>query len=185
MSSTSSLSEQNAVWPKDRNEVIATPVIYHDRIYIGNGQDPEHGEGVGHFYVIDPTKRGDITQTGKIWHADIRRTIATASVYNDLVFVTDFSGFLHCFDTSTGKEYWTHDLASAVWGSPMIIDGKIYVGNQDGDVYIMQASKEKKELARINMGNGVTATVVPAHGTLFLDTQSDLYALSNNATASR
>ena len=67
----------------------------------------------------------------------------------------------------------------------MIIDGKIYVGNEDGDVYIMQASKEKKELARINMGNGVTATVVPAHGTLFLDTQSDLYALSNNATALR
>ena len=179
------LNPKSAVWPKDRNEVIATPVIYHDRIYIGNGQDPEHGEGVGHFYVIDPTRRGDITQTGKIWHADIRRTIATASVYNDLVFVTDFSGFLHCFDTNTGKEYWTHDLSAAVWGSPMIIDGKIYVGNEDGDVYIMQASKEKKELARINMGNGVTATVVPAHGTLFLDTQSDLYALSTNATASR
>ena len=35
------------------------------RVYIANGQDPEHGEGVGHFYAIDATKRGDITTTGR------------------------------------------------------------------------------------------------------------------------
>ena len=44
--------------------MIATPVIYDNKVYIGNGQDPEHGEGVGHFYCIDATKRGDITKTG-------------------------------------------------------------------------------------------------------------------------
>ena len=52
---------KDSVWPRTRNEVIATPVIYKDRVYIGNGQDPEHGEGVGHFYAIDANKRGDIT----------------------------------------------------------------------------------------------------------------------------
>ena len=55
---------KDSVWPRTRNEVIATPVIYEDRVYIANGQDPEHGEGVGHFYAIDATKRGDITKTG-------------------------------------------------------------------------------------------------------------------------
>jgi outer membrane protein assembly factor BamB len=179
------LNPKQAVWPKDRNEVIATPVIYHDRVYIGNGQDPEHGEGVGHFYAIDATKRGDITQTGRVFHADIRRTIATAAVVDDLVYVSDFSGFLHCFDANTGKEYWTHDLLSSVWASPLVVDGKIYVGNEDGDVYIMQTGKEKKELARINMRGGVTATMVPAHGTLFLNTNTELFALSNRAAASR
>ena len=65
---------KDAVWPRTRNELIATPVIYKERVYIGNGQDPEHGEGVGHFYAIDATKRGDITQTGRLWHFDkIRR----------------------------------------------------------------------------------------------------------------
>ena len=55
---------KDSVWPKTRNEVIATPVVYDGLVYIGNGQDPEHGEGVGHFYAIDPSKRGDITQSG-------------------------------------------------------------------------------------------------------------------------
>ena len=55
---------KDSVWPKTRNEVIGTPVIFEDKVYIANGQDPEHGEGVGHLYCIDATKRGDITKTG-------------------------------------------------------------------------------------------------------------------------
>jgi len=51
-------------------------------VYIANGQDPEHGEGVGHLYAIDATKRGDITQTGRVWHYDkIRRSISTTAVH--------------------------------------------------------------------------------------------------------
>ena len=56
---------KEAVWPKTRNELISTPVIVGDRVYLANGQDPEHGEGVGNFYAIDATKRGDITQSGR------------------------------------------------------------------------------------------------------------------------
>ena len=42
-----------------RNNIIATPVIYEGRVYVAVGQDPEHGEGIGHLWCIDPTKRGD------------------------------------------------------------------------------------------------------------------------------
>jgi len=39
--------------------------------------------------------------------------------------------------------------------------------------------------ARINMRGGMTATAVPAHGTLFINTNTELFALSNRAGASR
>ena len=98
---------KDSVWPKTRNETIGTPVIYDDKVYIANGQDPEHGEGVGHLYAIDGTKRGDITQTGRVWHFDkIRRSISTASIADGLLYIPDFSGFLHCLDAKTGQEYW-------------------------------------------------------------------------------
>jgi outer membrane protein assembly factor BamB len=44
-----------------RNEIIATPVIYEGLVYLAVGQDPEHGEGDGHLWCIDPTKRGDVS----------------------------------------------------------------------------------------------------------------------------
>ena len=46
-----------------RNNLIATPVAYEGLVYIAVGQDPEHGEGEGHLWCIDPTKRGDISPT--------------------------------------------------------------------------------------------------------------------------
>ena len=36
-------------------------MIYDGKVYIGVGEDPEHGEGVGHLWCIDPTKRGDVS----------------------------------------------------------------------------------------------------------------------------
>ena len=175
------LNPKDSVWPKTRNEVIATPVIWENKVFIANGQDPEHGEGVGHLYSIDATKRGDITETGRLWHYDkIRRSISTGAIYNGLLFYADFSGFLHCLDESTGKPYWTHDLLSAVWGSPMVIDGKVYLGDEDGDVVVLEASKEKKLIAQMNMGSSVYATVVPANGTLFVMNRNQLWALSEN-----
>jgi len=173
------LNPKDSVWPKTRNEVVATPVIWENKVFIANGQDPEHGEGVGHLYGIDATKRGDITESGRLWHYDkIRRSISTAAIYNGLLFYADFSGFLHCLDVNTGKPYWTHDLLSAIWSSPVVIDGKVYLGDEDGDVVVLEASKEKKIIASMNMGSSVYATAVPANGTLFIMNRSQLWALS-------
>jgi len=170
---------KDAVWPRTRNELIGTPVIYEDRVYIANGQDPEHGEGTGHFYAIDATKRGDITQTGRVWQFEkIRRSISTAAIADGLIYIADFSGYLHCLDAKTGQLYWTHDVLAAVWGSPFLADGKVYLGDEDGDVIVMAHGKDKKVLAEMNMGSAVYATIVPAHGTIFLNNRSQLFAIA-------
>ena len=170
---------KESLWPRTRNELIATPVIVSDVVYIANGQDPEHGEGVGHFYAIDATKRGDITQSGRLWHFEkIRRSISTAAVADGLVYIADFSGYLHCLDAKTGQLYWTHDTFAAVWGSPFVADGKVYLGDEDGDVVVMAHSKELKVLGEMNMGSAVYGTMVPANGVLFLNNRSQLFAIA-------
>ncbi len=181
------LNPKDSVWPKTRNEVISTPVIHENVVYIANGQDPEHGEGVGHLYAIDPTKRGDITTTGKLWQYDkIRRSISTGSIFNGILFYSDFSGFLHALDAKTGQPFWTHDMFAAIWGSPMVIDGKVYLGDEDGDVAVLAADRTMKLIAESNMGSSVYSTPVPANGTLFVVNRNQLFALkeSGGATAS-
>ena len=170
---------KDSVWPRTRNELIATPVIVGDRVYIGNGQDPEHGEGVGHFYAIDATKRGDITQSGRLWHYDkIRRTISTAAVADGIVYISDFSGYLHALDMNTGQPFWTHDTLAAVWSSPFVVDGKVYLGDEDGDVVVLAHGKQKKVLAEMNMGSAVYSTVVPANGAIILNNRNQLFSLA-------
>ena len=173
------LNPKEAVSPKTRNDGIATPVFHGNRIYLGIGQDPEQGEGPGHMYCIDPSGKGDVTGTGLIWHyPKIRRTISTAAVADGLVFIADFSGFLHCLDAQTGKPYWSHDMLAAVWGSPLVAGGRVYLGDEDGDVTVLQAGKELKVVAENSMGSSVYSTPVPANGTLYIMSRSELYALA-------
>ena len=176
------LNPKDSVWPKTRNEVISTPIILDNVLYIANGQDPEHGEGIGHLYAIDPTKRGDITKTGQLWHYDkIRRSISTGALYNGILFYSDFSGFLHAVDAKTGKPFWTHDMFAAIWGSPIVIDGKVYLGDEDGDVAVLNADKTMKLVAESNMGSSVLLTAVPANNKLFIVNRNELFALAEGA----
>ncbi|MDZ4796929.1 MAG: PQQ-binding-like beta-propeller repeat protein [Bryobacteraceae bacterium] len=171
---------KDSVWPKTRNETISTPIVIGDVVFMANGQDPEHGEGVGHAYAIDATKRGDITKSGLIWHYDkIRRSISTAAYKDGILYYPDFSGFLHALDAKTGKPYWVHDMLAAVWASAVVIDDKVYLGDEDGDIVILQHGKEKKVVGEINMGSSVYCSVVPAHDTLFVVNRNQLFAIAN------
>lgn len=175
---------KDAVWPKTRNEIIATPVIVGDVVYVANGQDPEHGEGVGHLYAIDATKRGDITESGRLWHYNkIRRSISTAAVKDGIVYYPDFSGFLHALDAKTGAVLWVHDMFAAMWSSAFVVDNKVYLGDEDGDITIFQHGREKKVLNEVNMGSSVYSTAVTANGTLFFMTRNNLYAIQQGAKA--
>jgi outer membrane protein assembly factor BamB len=179
------LNPKDAVWPKTRNDGIATPVFHGGRVYMAVGQDPESGEGVGHLYCIDPTKTGDITGTGRVWHYDkIRRSISTAAISDGLLYIADFSGFLHCLDAATGAPYWTFDMLAAVWGSPLVADGKVFLGDEDGDVIVLQAGKTMKKLAEMNVGNAVYSTPVAANGVLYVMSRSRLFAVAAAANGS-
>jgi outer membrane protein assembly factor BamB len=119
-----------------------------------------------------------------VWQYDkINRSISTAAVADGLVYISDFRGILHCLDAATGKPYWTYDMQAPVWGSPLAVDGKVYLGDQDGDVAVLQAGTEMKKISEIDMKGSVYSTPVPANGVLYIMTSTELYALAGNAGA--
>jgi outer membrane protein assembly factor BamB len=221
-----------------RNEVISTPVIYKDRVYVCVGQDPEHGEGEGHLWCIDPTKKLDgsdvspelvVDENNKpvphrrlqaaldtdrvipnpnsaaIWHyskfdqngdgsydfeEELHRSIGTVAIKDDILFLADFSGVFHCLDAMTGKVHWSYDMLAASWGSALIVDNKVYIGDEDGDLAVFRLSAKKEEamkknekgewkpLQEINMLTSVYSTPVVANNVLFISTKTHLFAIS-------
>jgi outer membrane protein assembly factor BamB len=210
-----------------RNHIIGTPVIYDGMVYVAVGEDPEHGEGPGHLWCIDPSKRGDVSptivynatdpsqpiapkrlqalvskdgdferdnpQSAAVWHyvgenpqefeQTMHRSCGTVAIKDDLLFIADFSGLFHCLDAKTGKAYWTHDMLAASWASPLIVDGKVFIGDEDGDVTIFQLSKEKEIVAEINMGSAVYTTPIVAGDVLYIANRNRLFAIQQGATS--
>jgi outer membrane protein assembly factor BamB len=167
-----------------RNNIIATPVFYDNKIYISVGQDPEHGEGPGHFYALDATKRGDIGESGVIWHnVDIQRSMSTPAILDGILYTADLGGIFYALDVKTGKTLWTHDLLAAVWSSPMLVDGKIYMGDEDGDIVVFQEGREKKLLLETNMDNSIYTTPVAANGVLYITNRRTVFAIAEGASS--
>lgn len=167
-----------------RNNIIATPVIYNDKVFIAVGQDPEHGEGPGHLYAIDATKRGDITTSGVIWHnVDIMRSMTTVAIHDGILYTCDLGGIFRAVDAKSGKTLWTDDLLAAVWSSPMVVDGKVYMGDEDGDVIVYATGREKKILFETNMFNSIYTTPVAANGVLYITNRRQLFAIAEGASS--
>src|SRR5690606_21277128 len=103
---------------KGPSEIIATPVVYKNKVYTLIGQDPEHGEGVGMLSCIDPSKKGDLSGQAEWTYEGIERSISTSSIVDDLIYAADYTGLLHCIDALTGKKYWEYDTLGHIWGSP-------------------------------------------------------------------
>jgi outer membrane protein assembly factor BamB len=165
------------------NEIIATAVLHNDRVYVGVGQDPEHGEGVGNLWCIDASLEGDVTQKGKVWHRggkDFHRTISTVAIHDGIVYAADLSGFLYALDADTGQHFWTHDMLAAVWGSPFVADGRVYLGDEDGDVAVLKAGKALQLLGEYNMGAAVYSTPVAEGGVLYVLARNRLFALQQD-----
>ncbi len=178
------LNPKDAVWEEagtgTKTAIVATPVIAGNTVYLAVGDDPEHALAPGHFYAIDATKRGDITQSGRLWHVgeEFSRTIASVAVADGLVYATDLDGYLSCFDAKTGKRHWRYDMEASVWGSPAVIDGKVMLGNTDGELIVLKHGKELEELARNDMRQPIYTTPVGVGDTLYIVTQRTLYAIA-------
>jgi outer membrane protein assembly factor BamB len=166
------------------SEINSTPVFYKGKVYVAIGQDPEHGEGVGRLVCLDPTKDG---ASKLVWdYKGIKRSISTVSIdpANGLLFIGDFSGFVHCLDADTGKVNWVHDMKAHMWGSTLVADGKVYVGDEDGDFCVLASSKQKKVISEVNLGYPIYGTPVVANGVMYVLNQSYLYAFADpNKTA--
>jgi len=160
------------------SEIIGTPVFHQGRVYVTVGQDSRHGPGPGCLSCIDPGKTGDVTETAKVWqYVGLGRSFSTPSVVGDLVFIVDYGGKVHCLDAKTGKPHWTHDLKAHVWGSTFAVDGKVFVGDEKGNLTVFACDKEKKILATMKFDAPLYATPIAANGVLYVTTETHLYAV--------
>ncbi|HJZ57289.1 MAG TPA: PQQ-binding-like beta-propeller repeat protein, partial [Gemmataceae bacterium] len=83
------------------------------------------------------------------------RCVATVTAHDGLVYAAEFGGLLFCFDARSGRCYWADDLKASVWGQPLWADGKVYVGTEQGEVFVYTHGKEKRQLAKVDAGDSI------------------------------
>jgi outer membrane protein assembly factor BamB len=107
------------------------------------------------------------------------RTMSTCAIHDDILYISDLDGVLHCLDAINGTVYWEHNTKAETWASPYYADGKVYLGNDGSSVFVFEHGKTKKLLAENDMDGRVRATPIAANGVLYVMTENKLYAIKS------
>ncbi|MCH7988134.1 MAG: PQQ-binding-like beta-propeller repeat protein, partial [Planctomycetes bacterium] len=120
----------------------------------------------------------------------MHRSCGTVTIKNDLLYIADFAGLVTCLNAKTGKRNWSFDMFTASWGTPLIVEDRVYIGNEQGDVFIfpltgnpnlalqMVNGEPKPALGSIYMGSAVYSTPVVANNVMFISNKNELFAIS-------
>jgi outer membrane protein assembly factor BamB len=131
---------------------------------------------VWRFGGIGPNKRSLFTGTH-----------GRAVVAGGLVVIAETSGYVQCLDAATGKPHWRCDMRSESFGSPLVVADQLYVAttesvhrfrlSADPQVAMRKLGNRYQAQTIIETDEPMYATPLFANGTLYLATNTTLYAI--------
>ena len=175
-----SLADGKEMWFCKSFNGRGSPVPFYDGklVFVVNGKP-------GDLYAIDPTGKGDLTDTHMKWHAKRNggRDLPSPVSVNGLVLVTSMSGVITCYDATNGKTLWIDRLTGAFSGSPLVSNGHYYIQNEAGQTYVIEPDRKKLKIAGKNSlspgeGEIFRATLSPISGMIFTRSQSTVYCIA-------
>jgi len=163
---------------------IPTPVIGKDLIYFNSAHGPSSP-----VIAVKTNATGDITlKSGTTVNDFIKWSIPrggsyihTMLLYGDHLYNVNWNGSIVCFDASTGKEIYNAKLgkAKSFIAAPVASDGKLYIVDEHGIVYIIQDGGTFSQIAELPLNDICLTAPSITDGMIYFRTQKYLIAIGN------
>lgn len=165
---------------------VPTPFSVDGLLYVSSGYVMDQKKPL---YAIKPGASGDLTTEGDAPNnpsvAWVQRKagpyMPTPLVYNGLCYVLYDMGAFACYDAKTGAEIYSKQRfkgkTTGFTASPWAYNGKIFCMSEDGDVFVIEAGKEFKQIAKNSMDELCMASPAITDKSLLLRTASKLYCI--------
>lgn len=173
------------LWRLGRSSLITapTPLFEKDMFIVTSGRAPERP-----IFVVRAGSRGDLTLPANetsspsvVWSRTGRGPyMSTPLIYDGLLYTLAINGIFDVYDLATGEEVYrqrTPQIGSGFSASPVAADGKIYLANEDGEIFILAAGREFKHIATNSMGEMLMATPAFSQGVMYVRGASSLFAI--------
>jgi outer membrane protein assembly factor BamB len=157
-------------------EVIPTPVVGHGLVFCSSGR-------AGPTLAIRPGGKGDVTNSHLAWSTPRGSPFVPSPLLHGgyLYMVNDMQSIATCFEATTGKTMWQERLGVAkregFSASPVVVDGKVFFTNDDGETFVLRAGP-KFELLHVNhIGERTLASPALVDGRWYVRTDGNLIAI--------
>ena len=159
--------------PKLPMRTVASPIVADGLVFATCGEG-----GNGKYFAavkIDPNCDAD---SRVVYERKTMLPYVPCLVAKDgLLFLWGDKGIMVCLELSSGKEIWSERIDGAFSGSPICIEDRLYCATETGEVVVLSAGREFKELGRTALGDDCHSTPAVANGHLYLRTFHHLFAI--------
>jgi outer membrane protein assembly factor BamB len=124
--------------------------------------------------------RGDVSDTHKLWQADVGANVCSPVVYNGhLYWVSDRNRTAYCLSLDDGSIKYSESVGHQPYASALLADGKLYVVTRSKGTLVLAAKPQFEQLAHNILDDQSTfnASAIAYDGALFLRSDENLYCI--------
>jgi len=164
---------------------VPVPTSYNGLLIVSSGYVAEQPRPIT---AIRPGASGDITLKQGETKSDAiawRQSMAAPYVpspvaYDGRIYILFDQGFIACYDANTGREIYGKTrigVGATFSASPVAMDGMLFCGSEDGDVFVIKAGDKYELLATNSLGESIMASPAVSGGKMFIRTTGHLYCI--------
>ena len=183
-------STGRSIWQLELSKrAILTSAAYRGTtVYLTHSEENLDTSEMGMIAALDAGKSGKLTPEMTIWHSyGFQGGFASPVVDAERLYQMDNGAVLGAFELATGRKLWERPLGTIQKGSPVLADGKLYVGTENGKFYIIKPTESGPEILDEDLlgtdaePEPIIASPIVARGRIYLASMGALYAIGPKA----
>jgi hypothetical protein len=165
-------------------------VVHGTTAILTHSEENLDSSEMGMMVAVDATAKGEIKKEQVKWRTyGWQGGFSSPVLDGDRLYQLDNSANLGAFDVNTGKQLWLKSLGTVQKASPVLADGKLYVGTETGKFYILKPSAtgceilDDDQLGTEALPEAIIASVAISNGRVFVVSDSNLYAIGKRSNS--
>lgn len=153
--------------------VVPRPVYHRGLVFVCTGyMNPK-------LLAIDPSGRGDVTETHVRWTygTGVPNTPSLIPLDDQIVMVSD-GGVASGVDIESGKKRWQKRLGGNYSASPIAVGNRVYFQAESGDVTVLEIGNEVEEIGKASLPGRIFASYAWHDGDWIIRSEQGLYRIS-------
>jgi len=172
---------------------ILNSALYRDgTAYITHGEENIDTTEMGMVAAIDARRTGALGADAFRWKTyGFLPSFASPVMDAERLYTVDNGAIVAAFGLQDGRLLWQRSLGTLQKGSPLLADGKLYVGTENGKFYILEPSAagvqvlDEDLLGTTEEPEPIIASPIAADGRVYVTSMEHVYAIGTRRPSPR
>ncbi|HKQ51307.1 MAG TPA: PQQ-binding-like beta-propeller repeat protein [Pyrinomonadaceae bacterium] len=159
-------------------------VVHGTTAIITHSEENLDSSEMGMIAAVDAAATGEIGKEQVRWNVKgFQGGFSSPVIDGDRFYQVDNGANLAAFDIATGKQLWMQNLGTIQKASPVLADGKLYVGTENGKFFIIEPSAsgakilDEDQLGTEAEPEAIIASAAVSRGRVYFVTDKALYCI--------